>query len=155
MALTLNELERELYALKGKIRDILNRVDFACDDLSALGDYEQVSGDPDGLFKMDEYRSILYKLQSVMDELEYLRRPIKITGRLRRNDQDRYEVDGMELTCGTGIEYLACDNQHWDAGTDTNSPYWKYSSIEHDGTDYYLTADKHVSLEGLTVRMRG
>jgi len=54
-----------------------------------------------------------------------------------------------EYTCGNTIEFLYYDSYD-------EREKWAVSSVEHDGTDYYITGNryKEVKLDGLTVRVR-
>ena len=100
------------------------------------------------LFLLDELKGVMRAFQDVQDKLSYLSRPIKETSRLSRNRSDRYETyHGHCYTCGSRIEALVSDNRH-------DSPYWTRTSVEHDGSDYYLVGHKEVDMDGLTVRVR-
>lgn len=115
------------------------------DDLSGLEiDYE----DSEQLFRLDELRGIMEKLADVDDAIRCMNRPVLEVGRLRKNAAGRYETeDGHYFCCGSPIEALVADGRY-------DVPYWVRSSIEHDGHDYYLVGHRHVSLDGLTVRIR-
>lgn len=107
-------------------------------------DYE----DADQLFLLNELLAIMEKLADVEDKLSYLSWPIVETSRLWKNEVGKYETaHGHYYSCGSRIEALVSDDYH-------ESPYWTRTSVEHDGTDYYLVGHRDVSLNGLTVRVR-
>lgn len=107
-------------------------------------DYE----DADQLFLLNELLAIMEKLADVEDKLSYLSWPIVETSRLWKNEVGKYETaHGHYYSCGSRIEALVSDDYH-------ESPYWTRTSVEHDGTDYYLVGHRGISLNGLTVRVR-
>ena len=88
------------------------------------------------------------KLSDVADRIAYLSRPVMETSRLHKNRSGRYETKGGHYyTSGSGIEALIKDDYQ-------EVPYWVWTSVEHDGKDYYLVGHKNVRLDGLTVRVR-
>ena len=115
------------------------------DDLSGLEiNYE----DSEQLFLLDELRGIMEKLADVEDCIRYIGQPVLKTERLRKNASGRYETgSGHYYCCGSPIEALVTDD-HYDV------PYWVRTSVEHDGTDYYLVGHRDVCMEGLTVHIR-
>lgn len=115
------------------------------DDLSGLEiDYE----DSEQLFLLDELRGIMEKLADVEDCICYMSQPVQETDRLRKNASGRYEThSGFYYCCGSSIEALVTDDRY-------DVPYWVRTSVEHDGTDYYLVGHREVCMEGLTVRIR-
>lgn len=132
--------------LKWKIDSLLR--------LSTYNEYDDLSGldidynNPEELFLVDELRKIMEQLRNVQGRLQYLTRPIKETSCIYRNEADRYEtLHGHYYTCGSRIEALVSDNRY-------DSPYWTRTSVEHDGSDYYLVGHKGVDMDGLTVRVR-
>lgn len=90
--------------------------------------------------------------------MNYIRRPIKVEGALHKNANGRYEVQGIELSSGYGLEYLSLDDRHCrynDNDEYINTPYWVASRIEHDGQDYYIVGAKEFdTLENVRVRIR-
>ena len=58
---------------------------------------------------IDEIFRIIEKLEDVAHTIKYLEKPIKTVGKLHKNANGRYEVQGIELTSGCGLEYLAFD----------------------------------------------
>lgn len=142
----LKEVWAKTAEMKWKIDSLLR--------LSTYNDYDDLSGleidydNPDELFLADELRKIMEQFQDIQDKLKYLSRPVKETSRLYKNESGRYEtLCGCCYTCGSPIEALVSDNRH-------DSPYWTRASVEHDGSDYYLTGHKGVEMDGLTVRVR-
>lgn len=115
------------------------------DDLSGLEiDYE----DSEQLLLLDELRGIMEKLADVDYIIRYMSQPVVEAGRLRKNASGRYETEsGHYYCCGSPIEALVRDDRY-------EVPYWVKTSIEHDGRDYYLVGHRHVSLDGLVVRIR-
>jgi len=115
------------------------------DDLSGLEiDYE----DSEQLFLLDELRGIMEKLADVEDCIRYMSQPVLETDRLRKNASGRYETrSGFYYCCSSPIEALVTDDRY-------DVPYWVRTSVEHDGTDYYLVGHHEVRMEGLTVRIR-
>lgn len=156
MAKTVKEIMSELSDLNISIQKVLYHAEFE--------NYEDLSGldinrsDADELYLLDELRGILDKLDDVSHNLKYLERPVKSEGVLHKKLNGRYEFNGMELSSGYPLEYLATDDRHmrYDENDEyVITPYWSYGRIEHDGNDYYITgADKGTKLEGLRVRIR-
>ena len=104
--------------------------------------------DSEQLFLTEELREIMEKLSDVHFRLKYLSRPVRETGRLHKNRSGRYETKGGHYyTSGSGIEALIKDDYQ-------EVPYWVWTSVEHDGRDYYLVGHKDIRMDGLTVRVR-
>lgn len=121
---------------------------------STYKDYDDLSGlsidymDGEQLFLQTELREIMEKLSDVAGRIEYLSRPVVGISCLHKNGSGRYETkDGHEYTSGCGIEALVKDDC-WEV------PYWVWTSVEHDGKDYFLAGYKNVRMDGLTVRVR-
>lgn len=156
MAKTVKEIMTELSDLNVTIQKILYHTEFEeYDDLSGL-DIDDTSAEE--LYLVDELRCILDKLSDVSHNLKYLEQPIKSEGVLHKNRNGRYEFNGIELSSGYPLEYLATDDRHMrynDNDDYVSTPYWCYGRIEHDEKDYYIVgADKDTKLEGLRVRIR-
>ena len=115
------------------------------DDLSGLEiNYE----DGEQLFLLDELRGVMEKLADVEDCIRYIAQPVLKMEKLRKNASGRYETgSGFYYCCGSPIEALVTDGRY-------DVPYWVRTSVEHDGTDYYLVGHREVRMEGLTVRIR-
>ncbi len=142
----LNLLLKEAQKLNLSIRGILR--------LSTYEDYDDLSGlhinyeDGQQLFLQSELREVMEKLSDVERRIAYLSRPVKETSRLHKNGSGRYETkSGHYYTSGSGIEVLIKDD--W-----REVPYWVWTSVEHDGRDYYLVGHKDIRMDGLTVRVR-
>ena len=156
MAKHIKDIMAEVQELNVKIQQVLYHADFEMyDDLSGL-EWDKTSADD--LFMLDELRQIMYKLDDVSHTLKYLDRPIKVEGALHKNANGRYEVNGIELSSGSGIEYLATDDRHCrynDNDEYVPTPYWCASRIEHDGKDYYIVGANDLdTLENVRVRIR-
>ncbi|MDE7331236.1 MAG: DUF5348 domain-containing protein [Lachnospiraceae bacterium] len=143
----LNMVLSEARKLNGSIRNLLR--------LSSYEDYDDLSGlhidyrDGQQLFLQTELREIMEKLSDVTGRIEYLSRPVTETSRLHKNRNGRYETEkGHYYTCGSGIEALVKDDYQ-------EVPYWVWTSVGHDGKDYYLAGHKNIRMDGLTVRVRG
>lgn len=143
---TLTDLLNELQRVNKDINSVLNAANFkSYDDLSSLEiNYQS----PDDLFLQNELIEIMGKLEKVNYSLAYLAKPIVGTYKLHKNSLGRYECAAHEYTSGNAIECLVYDDYH-------DAPQWIYTRVEHDGSDYYLIGYKGVSLDGLTVRVRG
>ena len=114
-------------------------------DLSGLDINYQ---DGEQIMLRDELRLVMDKLADVQAIVAYLNSPIVAVSRLRRGSTGRYETeDGRVYTCGNQIEALVSDGYH-------EMPYWTLTSVQHNGTDYYLAGNKSVSMDGLMVRVR-
>lgn len=156
MAKNIYEIMKEVSDLNYTIKKIMRHADF--DNYEDLSGLEYNKTDAQELFLKDELCQLLSKLSDVSWTLDYLNRPVKVEGVLHKNSNGRYEVNGMELTSGHGLEYLATDDRHcrYDEHDEyVVTPYWCASRIEHDGTDYYIVgADNLDSLENVRVRLR-
>lgn len=156
MARHIKDLMAEVQELNLKLQQILYHSQYEMyDDLSGL---EWDKTDADQLFMLDELRQIMYKIDDISHTLNYLDKPIKTEGALHKNANGRYEVNGIELSSGCGLEYLATDDRHCrynDNDDYVPTPYWCASRIEHDGKDYYIVGATDLdTLENVRVRIR-
>lgn len=156
MAKHIRDIMAEVQELNLKIQQIMYHSQFTeYDDLSGL-DYDKA--DAEDLFLLDELQRILSKLEDVTHTLNYIDRPIKTEGALHKNANGRYEVNGIELSSGCGIDYLATDDRHCrynDNDDYVPTPYWCSSRIEHNGKDYYIVGANDLdTLENVRVRIR-
>lgn len=156
MAKNIKDIMNEVSELNLKIKQILHHSDFEnYDDLSGL-DIDRTNAEE--LFLIDELYGILDRLSDISHTLNYLDRPVKAEGALHKNANGRYEVKGIELSSGCGIEYLATDDRHCRYNDNDDyviTPYWCSSRIEHNGTDYYIVGANDLdTLENVRVRIR-
>lgn len=145
--MNINQVLKESQKLDYDIRNLFRISTFnEYNDLSGLDiDYE----DAQQLFLLDEVRMIMEKLDDVRARLSYLNLPIKEISKLHKNEIGKYETEsGHYYCCGSNIEALVMDDCH-------GVPYWVCTRVEHDGEGYYLVGNKAISLNGLTVRVRG
>lgn len=118
-----------------------------------LGKYQNMEESTDRSILSVEERSqlvILYQAQDkIWDAYNLLKRlnePVKAEGYLQKNANGRYEVDGIELTSGSYVEYFDEDE---DGGR------YLPSSLEHNGDDYYIVdLGQEKSIQGLQVRIK-
>ena len=140
----LEELTQKMQSTSQTIRQLLKDVDYEYEEYLESVQIDQKN--PDEVQLMTEYMRILKQLDKVVDTLDYLKRPIAYEGTLHMNQNDRYEFDGIELSCGSPVEILVQDSE--DA-----SPEWIASRIEADN-GYYVVARRHMPLEGKRARIR-
>lgn len=159
MGKSLDETMKYMTKLQNVIKDLMDYTEFEIYD--GLSDYDIDGNNPGELFKMDELQNIMGKLADIESQIRYINAPVRVEGVLHKKSNDRYEVNGCELTCGCRIEYLRRDGRHviCDSNNDNDEwielPYWCKGGIEHNGKEYYIVgADKNVILEGLRVRIR-
>lgn len=133
--------------LKWKIDSVLKYSTYdRCDDLDGL---EINYKDSEQLFLLEELQAIMRSLGEVRGRLTYLALPIREVSRLHRNESGRYETEsGHYYTSGSPIEALVEDGYR-------DVPYWVWTTLEHNGKDYFLVGYGSVELDGLTVRVRG
>lgn len=152
----LKALSDEMAKLKKQIETVLYISDYRdCDDLSGLDDYKQIKT-ADQRQQLEEYRSILYKLDEVQSTLAYYERPIREVGTLHLNSQGRYETEsGYYYTSGSGIEFLRAEEVYnYDTDTWEDAEVWTSSRVESKNGKYYIVGFPNVELSGLTVRVR-
>ena len=139
---TLKKLLSSSYKLEDQINSLNELSGYLyCDDLSMMDiDYT----DPDEVMLLNELRGIMEKLNDIKSDLLYLQRPVKAHGKLRLNNNGRYELKGHEFHCGDRIEVKIYD-ERWE---------WCVTRIEHDGDGFYLVGHRDVSLNGISARIR-
>lgn len=150
----LNDLTRELQELNIQIKKLLNISKYVeYDDLSEI-DYDLMN--PDEGFLADEYTSILMNLADVKHRLDYLNRRVLFTDQLVLNESDRYETSNgrMCYTSGSPIEFQYIDEAMNEEGEFVDVPTWRTSTVEHNGSSYYIVGYPEIDLDGLTVRVR-
>lgn len=69
-----------------------------------------------------------------------------MTGQIFINDNERLQVDTLELTCGSALQVLVVDGR-------TDTPQWINTTVEHNGQEYYLTGLFGYSIPGLFARI--
>lgn len=152
----LKVLSEELSKLQEQIKTVLNISEYRdCDDLSGLDDWKEIKT-ADQRQQLEEYRSILFKLDEIESDLSYFKRPIREVSKIYINESGRYETDkGYYYTSGSGIEFLRTEEVYND-DTDTweNAEIWTTSRVEsQDGR--YIVGYSDLEMSGLTVRVRG
>ena len=101
----------------------------------------------DEAFMRSQYSGIADKLSDIERLISHLNKPVSEEGVLRHNNAGRYELpSGEYFTSGSGCEILVEED---------GESYWVYTSIEHNGEDYYATAlGRDVSIGGMVARIR-
>lgn len=142
------EALKELNGVQVKIEELLLKT------CGSYGDYDEnitYKDTPDDRLNGNEIYKILENLEKIKDKISYLNREVKVTGRLRKNEKDYYEMVTENGTvekvyhCGSSIEALVPDGDTYT---------WTISRVEHNGQDYYIYGDRTVPMEGLEVRER-
>ena len=144
MNLSLDDCKAEFNKVKREIERLLKRFGDDADNLVINRE------DLDEVFMRDQYQELSYKLNDVLDRLNYLSKPVVEQGHVQRNEQGRYELpSGTYLMSGSTCEILYYSR-------DTEEDSWIYTTIEHNGDDYYATSlGKSHPLQGMMVRIRG
>lgn len=140
----LEELTQKLQTMNQSIKRLLREVDYQYEEY--LESVQIDESNPDEVQLMTEYMSVLKRLESITWDLDYFKQPIAHEGTLHMNRNGRYEVDGVELTCGSPLEVLVQDSED-------DSPEWVASRIEADH-GYYFVARRNLPLEGKRARIR-
>lgn len=98
--------------------------------------------DPNEIELRDELENYLESVLDATNRLLYLRKPITHEGAIRRAENGRLQVDGIELTSGRRIELLLYDfiNERQE---------WILTRVEHNGTDYYFVNHRTLKLEDI------
>ncbi len=136
----LKALSDEMEKLKKQIETLLYISDYRnYDDLSGVDDYKQIKT-ADQRQRLEEYQSILYKLDDIQASLAYYEKPVKKVSRIYRNETGRYETDrGHYYTSGNSIEFLRVEQTYnYDTDKWEDAPIWTTSRVEHNGQDYYI-----------------
>lgn len=142
MSVKVNEVINNLQKFDREIESILKTVGGSyCDYIEY--DHE----DLEERFLRDEVCKIVENLENAKDKISYLNKSVVTQGFLSLNDQKRYEFpNGEYLASGSVCELLV---------TEKYDQYWVYTSIEHNGDDYYSTVlGKDVSINGMMARIR-
>lgn len=106
------------------------------------------SEDPNDIYLRHTVAEIEDKLSKVRRVIQGIYAPVVAEGRLIKNSSGRYEIEGTGyyFTSGSTVEVLVT---RWKG----DPQEWVKSSVEHDGTDYYLTMFTG-SMEGLNARVK-
>lgn len=141
MSVHVNEAFKKLVKLNNDISSFLNSVGDYCDNV------EYDSNNLDEKFLRDQLYTISDKLDDVQRKIDYLSRPVREQGFLSHNSDRRYELpNGYYFTSGSSCEILYLNEEEQE---------WVFTSIEHNGDDYYATAlGRDKSINGLMARVR-
>lgn len=139
--ISLDKATDEFQKIRSSIKNLLYKLGYECENIRYNHD------DLDQDFLASQYYYLADKLDDVERRLSYLSKPIIDQGYIRHNQDGRYELpSGEYFTSGSVCEILQTRN---------DEQYWVYTSIEHNGDDYYATAlGKDVSINGMMVRIR-
>lgn len=150
---TISDLYGELKKLNSSLESIITASNYSeYGDLSGL---ELDAKDPEQRLLREELRSILDYLERASSNISYLSQPIEYSGKLHKQDNGRYMLDGYELTSGSGLEaLLPCEIYDTEQEDYIAGVEWVASRIEHNGKDYYLVGYPDLKLEGLQARKR-
>ena len=136
----------QMKGLKSRIDDILSVTTY--DEHADLRGLHADHEDSDQLFQLKELRAIMRKLADIGGSIEYLFRPVRENGILRRDENGEYRTEkGYCYRSGSLIEVLLTE-------ADSEKPGWVQTKVEHDGEDYYLVGYDDIPMEGLNVRVR-
>lgn len=137
------DLKEKIIQLDWRIKDLLEESGYL--DIGDI-DVEYDCVDPEQNYLFTELWRILFHLDYSHEILECLLSPIIHEGILIVNQNGCYEVDGVELTCGSSLEVLLPNEE---------SEYleWVASRIDYDN-GYYLVGNRDLSLEGIRARIR-
>lgn len=152
----LKALSEEMAKLQKQIKTLFYISDFPdCDDMSGLSDYKQIKT-ADQRQQLEEYRSILYRLEEVKRTLDYYDYPIREVGTLHLNSQGRYETEsGYYYTSGSGIEFIRTEEVYnYDSEQWENAEIWTTSRVESKNGKYYIVGYPDLDMSGLKVRVR-
>ena len=121
---------------------------------STYPQYSDLSGldidfdDGEQILIWDELRRITDRLADIQDYISYLTRPVIEESRLNKGTSGKYRTaKGHYYDCTSVIEALVSDEYR-------DVPYRTITTVEHNGTDYYLVGHKDTPMKGLRVRVR-
>lgn len=137
------DLKEKIIQLDWCIKDLLKESGYL--DIGDI-DVEYDCADPEQNYLVTELWRILFHFDYSHEILEHLVSSIIHEGILFVNQNGCYEVDGVELTCGSSLEVLLPDEE---------SEYlvWVSSTIDWDH-GYYFVGMRDLSLEGRRARIR-
>jgi len=142
-----------------KVKEAMNELNKINEDIKNLlkkssecdyGDNINYEDNPNDRMLKNEIYNVLSMLDDVMIKLDYLNKPILFEGYLKKNKNRRYELNGIEFTCGNIIEALIYDDDFYDG-----KECWVRSRIEHNGKDYYIISSADEKIDNLKIRVRG
>lgn len=151
------------------LRDIFIRADRSTRKLRELmkecgydRNYEELENveydpqDPDAAQTCTELTRFFRLIDQAAEILEYLKMPVKYVGQLWKNKNDRYELQGKELTCGSPVEILI-ENESADPDQEHHYTEWFCTRIEYNQQEqrYYAVGRPGMCLEGVIARKRG
>ncbi|TKC15706.1 DUF5348 domain-containing protein [Robertmurraya kyonggiensis] len=141
--ISLEDAKYHFLKVKSEIKDLLYELGDDCENLRVNRE------NLDQEFMKDQYRILTESLEDIYYRLEYLTKPVVEQGYIKHNDAKRYALpSGTYFTSGSTCEILYNDTKY-------DEQYWLYTSIEHNGSDYYAKAlGPDVSINGMMVRVR-
>ncbi len=137
----LREARLDIIKIKAQIERLFEKLDGETHNIQC--DFNNL----DENFMRDQYIWILCKLQDAYFRMDYISKPVTDQGFIKHNDSGRYELpSGYYFTSGNQCEIL--DEKYGEQE-------WRYTTIEHNGENYYATVlGKNVSINGKMVRVR-
>lgn len=98
---------------------------------------------------MNELQRMRDRMDGIVSTVKYLEKPVMYEGNLWMNQNGRYVVDGLELSCGSVVEILIWDEEEGRSD-------WAVTRIEHSSQHggYYAYGYPGVSLQGTLARVR-
>lgn len=150
----IKDLQKEMQKLQSQIATVLAVSKYR--DYEDLSEIEYSTNNPDDLLLINEYKNILYKLSDVQYDLEYLNKPVLFEDTLILRPDGRYGTRGNRIyyTSGSGIEFLINEEVLGEDGYFIEKQAWRTSTVEHNGTDYYIVGYKDIDMNGLKIRVR-
>ncbi|MEH6908813.1 DUF5348 domain-containing protein [Neobacillus drentensis] len=89
-------------------------------------------------------KQIISKLDNINALIKWIDKPVKFEGRLIKNKNDRYEVEGIELSSGHPLDFFNEEENMWVG-----------SRVEHNGDNYYIyDYGREKEIEGILVRIK-
>ncbi len=142
----INELLQDVFRLQIEINKLLkdsSYIDY--DDFTGKYEYPKTA---DEFFIHSHLKDIFEELEKINSALEYLKKPIKTTGYLVKNESGRFECNnGDYYTSGSSIEFKYYD--------DIDECYkWIFSWVESSDGEYYIVGYRNLEMLGLEVRQR-
>ena len=134
---SLQKIQNELDRLKDRHGSFPDEFDFDLDDVEER-------------YKSDNAGYILELLKDASNRMEWVNKPVKAEGYLAERSDGRYGIDGTEIyfTSGSRIDVWRYDE--FDERYD-----WFYTTVEHNGEDYYIEVfGRDILIEGAKVRAR-